>query len=171
MTKPDDKTFTVSSDLHRRAIALEGPVVERFCAPDGHEPGGPGAAAEAGIALLEAVVRGDYEIVPAAHMREYETRSLRLDIAMMVERLLTTLVLSLAMRLAESEGADDFEAMGNSIAAVAIRELVEGELLPAAAEAGDEEAPLIRGVARALLQQADELSARAVQIKPPEGLQ
>ena len=158
---PSYKPFKMHVDLHQRAVALDEEVVERFGPPPNYRRGGPGAAVHAGVALLEAVMNGEQCLVPAPHMQKYEEAYQAQGLNNSRMAMLSTVALCIAMRLAKAEGAEDPDARAAAIVAETIRAFVEVEVLEREAEAEPHHAEVLRLTARAFLDDAEGLAARA----------
>ena len=158
------KLLKMPLDLHERAVALDQRVVERFGPPPNYRRGGPGAAVHAGIALLEAVLNGEQEIVPSAHMRKCEAAyRARNQPAQM-----STMMLAIAMGWARDQGAEDLDARASAIVAETIRTFVQLEVLEPEAEADPPDAENLRQMARTFLDDAERLAKRARAVMPNE---
>ena len=151
------KPFRMPPDLHKRAVALNEKVVERWPPPENYRKGGPAAAVHVGVTLLEAVLNGEQHIVPDADMQKYEAAYRGREKA----ALLSIVALAIAMGWARDQGADDVDARASDIVARVLRQLVQSEILKAEHEAAPQMGESLRQIAREFLDDAERLSARA----------
>ena len=161
------KPFRMPPDLHKRAVALNEKVVERWPPPENYRKGGPAAAVHVGVTLLEAVLNGEQHIVPDAQMQEYEAAYRSREKA----ALLSIVALAIAMGWARDQGADDVDARASDIVAAVLRQLVQSEILEAEHEAAPAVAASLREIAADFLADADRLSERARAAIAKEGVQ
>ena len=129
------KQYKMPADLHAQAVAMEAEVVKRFGPPPGYRAGGPAAALTAGLSVLEAVLSGKQELVPAPHMRKYEAVFQASQAVETKSAMHSTMLLAACMKIAHLEGAEDPEKSAHGIAAALIRLFVETEVLEAEATA------------------------------------
>lgn len=153
-------TMKLPRGLHRRAVALDGPVVARWGPPPNYRKGGPAAAFHAGIAVLESVLAGEEMLIPAGRLARLEAAGQAAALLQEKGALLSCMLLAACCKVAELQGEDP-DARGPGIAAELIRATVDAEIMERESEADPQTAEALRTIARSFLADADTLAGRA----------